>query len=86
MVLEKTLENPLDSNKIKLVNPECSLEELMLKLKLQYSDTKSQLIGEDPDSGKQKGMTEDKVAGQHHLLNGHAFEQTLGDGKGQGSM
>ena len=49
-------------------------------------DAKSQLIGEDPDSGKQKGMTEDKVAGQHHLLNGHAFEQTLGDGKGQGSM
>ena len=37
MVLEKTLENPLDSNEIKPVNPECSLEELMLKLKLQYS-------------------------------------------------
>ena len=38
MVLEKTLENPLDSNEIKLVIPECSLEGLMLKLKLQYFD------------------------------------------------
>ena len=36
MVLEKTLENPLDSNEMKPVNPECSLEGLMLKLKLQY--------------------------------------------------
>ena len=42
MVLEKTLESPLDSKEIKQsilkeINPECSLEELMLKLKLQYS-------------------------------------------------
>ena len=36
MMLEKTLENPLDSNEMKPVNPECSLEGLMLKLKLQY--------------------------------------------------
>ena len=35
-MLEKTLENPLDSNEMKPVNPECSLEGLMLKLKLQY--------------------------------------------------
>ena len=36
MVLEKTLECPLDRKEIKLVNPEYSLEGLMLKLKLQY--------------------------------------------------
>ena len=36
MVLEKTLKSPLDSKKIKPIKPEYSLEELMLKLKLQY--------------------------------------------------
>ena len=52
MVLEKTLENPLDCKEI---NPESSLEGLMLKLKLQYfgpPDGKSQLIRKDPDAGK----------------------------------
>ena len=33
-----------------------------------------------------KGMIEDEMAGWHHRLNGHEFEQTLGDGKGQGSL
>ena len=37
MVLEKTLESPLDSKEIKEINPEYSLEGLMLKLELQYS-------------------------------------------------
>ena len=51
MVLEKTLENPLDSKEI---NPEYSLEGLMLKLKLQYfgHDAKNRLIGKDSDAGK----------------------------------
>ena len=45
----------------------------------------------NPDAGKdwrqeEKGMTEDKMAGWHHWLNGHEFEQTLGDGEGQGSL
>ena len=31
-------------------------------------------------------MTEDEMAGWHHRLNGHEFEQALGDGKGQGSL
>ena len=57
MVLEKTLESPLDCKEIKPVNPkeidpQYSLEELMLKLKLQYSDEKSWLIGKDPEDGK----------------------------------
>ena len=60
MVLEKTLESPLDGKEIKPVSPtgnepEYSLEGLMLKLKLQYSGhlmLKSQLIEKDPDAGK----------------------------------
>ena len=52
---------------------------------------KSQLIGKDPDSGKgerkeEKQATEDEMVGWRHLLNGHKFEQTLGDGEGQGSL
>ena len=33
-----------------------------------------------------KGVTENEMAGRHHRLNGHEFEETPGDGKGQGSM
>ena len=52
---------------------------------------KLQLIGKDPDSGKdwgqeEKGMTEDEMAGEHHWLNGHESEQTPGDSDGQGSL
>ena len=50
-----------------------------------------QLYFKDPDAGKdrrqeEKGVTEDKVVGWHHRLNGHEFEQTLGDSEGQGSL
>ena len=58
----------------------------MLKLKLPIlwpPDAKSQLIGKDPDAGKnrrrvEKGATENEIVGWHHQLNGHEFEQTLG--------
>ena len=54
-------------------------------------DKKSWLIGKDSDAGKdwgqeQKGKTEDEMVGWHHWLNRHAFEQTLGDSEGQGSL
>ena len=54
-------------------------------------DTKSWLIGKDPDAGKdwgqeEKGTTEDKLVGWHHRHNGHEFEQTLEDSEGQGSL
>ena len=54
-------------------------------------DVKSQLIGKDPDAGKdfrqeEKGMTEDEMIRWHHRLNGHESEQTLGDSEGQGSL
>ena len=49
------------------------------------------LIGKDPHAGKdgrqeEKGATEDEMVGWHHQLNGHMFEQTLGDSEGQGSL
>ena len=52
---------------------------------------KSQLIGNDLDAGKdrgqeEKGVTKDEIVGWHHRLNGHKFEQALGDGEGQGSL
>ena len=54
-------------------------------------DVKNQLIGKDPDAGKdcrqeEKGMTEDEMVGWHHRLNGHEFEQAPGIGDGQGSL
>ena len=46
-------------------------------------DAKSPLTGKDPnawkDGGQEKGMTEDEIVGWHHQLNGHEFEQILGD-------
>ena len=53
-------------------------------------DEKSQLIGKDPDAGKDWGQeekeTEDEMVGWHHQLSGYEFEQTPGDGEGQGSL
>ena len=79
---------------LKEINPEYSLEGLMLKLKLQYFGplvAKNWLIGKDLDAGKdwrqeEKGTTEDEMVGWHHRLNGHEFEQALGIGDGQGSL
>ena len=58
------------------------------------TDVKSQLsglIGKDPDAWRawrqeEKGMTEDEMVGWHRQPNGHEFDQTLGDGDGQGSL
>ena len=76
------------------MNPEYSLKELMLKLKLQIvwpPDAKSWLIGTNPDAGKDWGqeemeVTEDEIIGWHHWINEHEFEQALHDGEGQGSL
>ena len=62
---------------LKEISPGCSLEGLMLKLKLQYF---GDLMGRvDPDAGRdwgqeEKGTTEDEMAGWHHRLDGHEFE------------
>ena len=65
---------------LKEISPGCSLEGLMLNLKLQFwpPDAKSWLIWKHPDAGKdwgqeEKGMTEDEMVGWHHQLNGHKF-------------
>ena len=55
------------------------------------TDAKSQLIGKHPDAQKEgryeeKGATEDEMVAWPQQLNGHEFEQILGDGKGQGSL
>ena len=52
---------------------------------------KSQLIGNNPDAGKDRrqeetGTTEDEMVGWHHQLYGHEFEQTPGDGEGQNNL
>ena len=80
---------------LKEINPEYSLEGLMLKLNwcsiLWPPDVKSQLVGKDPDAAKdweqeEKGTTEEEMVGWHHPLRGHEFEQTPGDGDGQRSL
>ena len=79
---------------LKEINPKYWLEGLMLKLEapiLWPLDAKNWLIAKDPDAGKdwrqeEKGMTEDKMARPHHWLNGHEFEQTLGDGEEEGRL
>ena len=98
MVLEKTLESPLTarrSNKsiLKEINPEYSLERLMLKLKLQYFGHLMQRTDSlikthaGKDSGQEeKGVTEDETAGWHHRLNGHESEKPPGVSDGQGGL
>ena len=98
VVLEKTLESPLGCKEIKSVNPkelnpEYSLEGLMLKLKLQYLATwcEEPTYWKRPDDGKdwrQKGKRKaaDEMVRQHHQLNRCEFEQTLANGGGQGSL
>ena len=76
------------------ISPDCSLEELMLNLKLQYfghlmrrtdSLEKTLMLGKI-EGVRRRGMTEDEVVGWHHQHDGHEFEYTLGVGDGQGSL
>ena len=76
------------------INPGCSLEGMMLKLKspvLWPPHAKSWLIEKDSDAGrdwgqKEKGTTEDEMAGWHHWLDGHEFGWTPGVSDGQGGL
>ena len=98
-VLEKILESPLDCKKIRPVNPKGNQPWIFVGKTdaeaetpiLWPPDAKSQLIGKDPDSGKdwrreEKGTTEDEMVEWHHQLYGHEFEQAPGDSEGQGSL
>ena len=77
---------------LKEIGPGCSLEGLMLKLKLQYfGHMKNWLIGKAPDAGKdwrweEKAAAEDEMVGSHHWLNGCDFEHTQGDSEEQGRL
>ena len=98
VVLEKTLESPLDCKEIQPVNPKGNQPWIFIGRTdaeaetpiLWLPDVKIWLIGKDSNAGKnrrqEKGMTEDEMVRWHHWLNGHEFEQTLGDGEGQGSQ
>ena len=99
VVLEKTLESPLDCKEIQAVHPKGDQSCVFIGRTdveaetpiLWQTDGKSWLIGKDPDTGEdwgqeEKGMTEDEMVGWHHWLDGHEFEQAPGVGKGQGSL
>ena len=90
VVLEKTLESPLESKEIKPVHLKGNQSCLFFGRTdaeapiLRPPDAKNQLTGKDLDAGKdwrqeEKGTTEDEMVGWHHRLNGHEFEQSLGD-------
>ena len=78
---------------LKEISPGCSLESLMLKLKLQYfghlmwrADPFEKTLMLGKTGQKEKGMTEDEMFGWHYWLNGHGFGWTLGVDDGQGGL
>ena len=84
---------PRTSNQsiLKEISPGCSLEGLMLKLKLQYFGHLMWRADSFEKTGKdwrleEKGMTEDEMVGWHHRLSGHGFGWTQGVGDGQGGL
>ena len=95
VVLEKTLESPLDCKEIQPVHPNGDQSWIFIGSTdaeaevpiLWPPDVKSQLTGKDPDGKdwrqEKRGITEAEMVGWHHRLNGHEFEQTLGDGEGR---
>ena len=99
VVLEKTLESPLDCKEIQPVHSKGDQSRVVFGRNDAKVETpvlwpphvKSWLIGKDFDAGRdwrqeEKGRTEDEMAGWHHRLNGREFEWTLGVGDGQGGL
>ena len=97
VVLEKTLESPLDCKEIQPVHPKRDQSWVFIGRTdaeaetpiIWPTDAKSLLIWKDPDVGKdwlrkKKGTTEGEMVGWHHWLNGHEFGWTLGVGDRQG--
>ena len=90
----RLFESPLDCQEIKPVNPKGNQPWMFIGMTdakaeapiLWPPDAKSWLIGKDFDGKdwgqEEKGVTENKMVGWHHQLNGHEFEQTPGDGEG----
>ena len=99
VVLEKTLESPLDCKEIQPVHSKGDQPWVFLGRNDAKAETpvlwpphaKSWLIGKDSDAGRdwgqeEKGTTEDEMAGWHHWLDEHEFEWTLGVGDGRGGL
>ena len=99
VVLEKTLDSPLDCKEIKPVNVKRHQSWIFIGSTdaegeapiLWAPDVKNWLSGKDPDTGEdwrqdEKLMTEDEVVGWDHQLDGHEFEQAPGAGDGQGGL
>ena len=99
VVLEKTLESPLDCKEIQPVHPKGSQSWIFIGKTDAEAETpilwpphvKNWLIWKDPDAGKdwrreKKGTAEDEMAGWHHWLDGHGFGWTPGVGDGQGGL
>ena len=98
MVLEKPLESPLDSKEIQPVHLKGHQSWVFIGRAdaeaeaptLWSPDAKNQLISKAPEAGKdwrqEKGTGEDQMVGWHHQLDGHEFEQALGDREGQGRL
>ena len=99
VVLEKTLESPLECKEIQPAHPKGNRSWVFIgrtDVKAETPvfwppDAKSWLIWKDPDVGKhwrreEKGTTEDEMVGWHHQLSGHEFEQAPRDSEGQGSL
>ena len=98
MVLEKTLESPLDSKEtnqsiLKEISPEYSLERLMLKPKLQSfgrlrqrADSLEKTLMLGKTGGKRRRGRQREMFGWPHRLNGHESEHALGGGEGQGNL
>ena len=99
VVLEKTLESPLDCKEIQPVHPKgdqswvfIGRTDVETETPILWSpDVKNWLIGKDPDAGKdwgqeEKGTTENEMVGWHHQLDGHESGWTLGVGDGQGGL
>ena len=99
MVLEKTLESPLDCKEIQPVHPKGNQSWIFIGRTdaeaetpiLWPTDAKNWLLGKDPDAGKdwrqeEKGMSEDETVGLLHWLDGYEFEQAPAVVDGQGSL
>ena len=99
VVLEKTLESPLNCKAIQPVHPTGDQSWVFIGRTdaggetpiLWPPDVKNWLIWKDPDDGKdrrweEERMTEDEIVGWHHWLDGYEFEEAPGDGDGQGAL
>ena len=99
VVLEETLESPLDCKEIQPIHPKGDQSWVFIGRTIAKAEApilcppeaKSRLTRKDPDAGKnwrqeEEEVTEDEIIGQYHWLTGQKFEQTPRDGEGQGRL